>query len=51
MSLAKFRKVFKGPKKPDSPSPKVSPENTSPNSNDTNTPNSTPFIDTWRIIS
>jgi hypothetical protein len=28
MSLAKFRKVFKGNKKPNPPSPKVSPENT-----------------------
>jgi hypothetical protein len=28
MSLAKFRKVFKGHKKPSTPSPKVSPDNT-----------------------
>jgi len=28
MSLAKFRKVFKGHKKPDPPSTKVFPENT-----------------------
>jgi hypothetical protein len=28
MSLAKFRKVFKGNKKPSPPSPKVSPDNT-----------------------
>ena len=28
MSLAKFRKVFKGHKNPSPPTPKVSPENT-----------------------
>ena len=51
MSLAKFRKVFKGHKNPSPPKTKVSPENTPQPSNDQTPQTPTPFVEVWKIIS